>query len=127
MGPICPRLCSPRWKWGALWTTDPMIGLNLISTLVNLEIMLIELYKFLTYLMIHPKLHQITACVLTNILSCTPTDYEKLRPYFGWANTDVVKQTLNQTTQWGVAVDSFPMKRYLKSRNPAVFLGDMSL
>ena len=36
------------------------------------------------------------------------------------ANTDVVKQTLDQTTQWGVAIDSFPMKRHLKSRNPAL-------
>ena len=32
----------------------------------------------------------------------------------------IVKQTIDQTTQWGVALDSFPMKRHLKSRNPAL-------
>ena len=43
-----------------------------------------------------------------------------MRPFFGWVNSDVVKQTIDQTTQWGVAIDSFPMKRHLKSRNPAL-------
>ena len=50
----------------------------------------------------------------------TPTDYEKLRPPFGWVNSDIVKQTIDQTTQWGVALDSFPMKRHFNSRNPAL-------
>ena len=27
---------------------------------------------------------------------------------------------IDQTTQWGVALDSVPMKRHLKSRNPAL-------
>ena len=49
----------------------------------------------------------------------TPTDYEKLRPYFGWVNSDIVKQTIDQTTQWGVTLDSFSMKRHLKRKNPA--------
>ena len=43
-----------------------------------------------------------------------------MRPFFGWVNSDIVKQTIDQTTQWGVALDSFPMKRHLKSRNPAL-------
>ena len=55
-----------------------------------------------------------------HVFQCTPVDYEKLRPFFGWVNSDIVKQTIDQTTQWGVALDSFPMKRYLKSRNPAL-------
>ena len=50
----------------------------------------------------------------------TLIDYDKLRPYFGWVNSDIVKQTIDQTTQWGVALDYFPMKRHLKSRNPAL-------
>ena len=49
---------------------------------------------------------------------CTPIDYEKFLPFFGWVNSDIVKQTIDQTTQWGVALDSFPMKRHLKSRSP---------
>ena len=43
-----------------------------------------------------------------------------MRPFFGWVNSDIVKQTIEQTTQWGVALDSFPMKRHLKCRNPAL-------
>ena len=43
-----------------------------------------------------------------------------MRPYFGWVNSDIVKQTIDQITQWGVALDSFPIKRHLKSRNPAL-------
>ena len=43
-----------------------------------------------------------------------------MRPYFGWVNSDIVKQTIDQTTQWGVALDSFPMKRLMKSKNSAL-------
>ena len=43
-----------------------------------------------------------------------------MRPYFGWVNSDIVKQTIDQTTQRGAALDSFPMKRDLNSRNPAL-------
>ena len=50
----------------------------------------------------------------------TQVDYEKLRLFFGWVNSDIVKHTMDQTTQWGVALDSFTMKRHLKSRNPAL-------
>ena len=55
-----------------------------------------------------------------HVFQHTPVDYKKLRPFFGWVNSDIVKQTIDQTTQWGVALDSFPMKRQLKSRNPAL-------
>ena len=48
-----------------------------------------------------------------------PIYYDKLRPYLGWVNSDIVKQTIDWTTQWGVALDSFSMKR-LKSRNSAL-------
>ena len=37
-----------------------------------------------------------------------------MRPFFGWVNSDIVKQTIDHTTQWGVALDPFPMKRHLK-------------
>ena len=104
----------PDGKGEPSWTTDPNDRSQLIPTKRNLEIMLIELYKFLTYLMIHPA-HNLSGnkCALTH----THTDYEKLMPYVCWVNTDVVKQTLGQTTQWGVAIASFPMKRQFKSRN----------
>ena len=55
-----------------------------------------------------------------HVFQPTPVDYKKLRPFFGWVNSDIVKQTIDQTTQWRVALDSSPMKRHLKSRNPAL-------
>ena len=48
-------------------------------------------------------------------------DYEKFRPYFGWVNVDTVKKTMEQSTQWGVSLpNTFPMKKNLKSRTPAL-------
>ena len=48
-------------------------------------------------------------------------DYEKFRPYFGWVNVDIVQRTMEQSTQWGVSLPyTFPMKKHLKSRNPAL-------
>ena len=48
-------------------------------------------------------------------------DYEKFRPYFGWVNVDTVQKTMEQSTQWGVSIPNiFPMKKHLKSRNPAL-------
>ena len=47
-------------------------------------------------------------------------EYEKLRPYCAWVNADTVQSTIEQSTQWGVSItNTFPMKRHLKSRNPA--------
>ena len=48
-------------------------------------------------------------------------DYENFRPYFGWVNVDTVQKTMEQSTQWGVSIpNTFPMKKHLKSRNPAL-------
>ena len=49
-------------------------------------------------------------------------DFDKYRPYFGWVNVDTIKETFKHTTQWGVSVTTFPMKRHLKSRNPALII-----
>ena len=52
--------------------------------------------------------------------NATP-DYEKFRPYFGWVNVDSVQNNMEQSTQWGVSIPNrFPIKRHLKSRNPAL-------
>ena len=53
------------------------------------------------------------------VKSETP-DYDKCRPYFGWVNTDTISDTFKHTTQWGVSIDTFPMRRHLKSRNPVL-------
>ena len=47
-------------------------------------------------------------------------EFDKYRRYFGWVNADTIKETFKHTTQWGASVTTFPMKRHLKSRNPAV-------
>ena len=48
-------------------------------------------------------------------------DYEKLRPYFHWVNVDTVQKPIAQSIQWGVSIpNTFPMKKHLKSRNPAL-------
>ena len=48
-------------------------------------------------------------------------DYEKFMPYFGWVNVDTVQKTMEQSTQWGVSIpNTFPMKKHLKSRDPAL-------
>ena len=48
-------------------------------------------------------------------------DYEKFRPYFGLVNVDTVQKTMEQSTQWGVFLpNTFPMRKHLKSRNPAL-------
>ena len=47
-------------------------------------------------------------------------DYENFRPYFGWVNVDTIQNTMEQSTQWGVSLlNTFPMEKHLKSRNPA--------
>ena len=46
-------------------------------------------------------------------------DYEKFN--FGWVNVDTAQKTMEKSTQWGVSLpNTFPMKRRLKSRNPAL-------
>ena len=52
------------------------------------------------------------------VMSETP-DYDKYRLYFGWMNTDTSRDTFKNTTQCGVSIGTYPMKRHLKSRNPA--------
>ena len=48
-------------------------------------------------------------------------DYEKFRPDFGWVNVDTVQKTKELSIQWGVSLpNTFPTKKHLKSRNPAL-------
>ena len=47
-------------------------------------------------------------------------DFDKYRPYFGWVNADTIRDTFKHTTQWGASVDTFPMRKHLKSRNIAL-------
>ena len=48
-------------------------------------------------------------------------EYEKFRSYFGWANVDTVQKAMGQSTQCGDFIpNTFPIKKHLKSRNPAL-------
>ena len=47
----------------------------------------------------HPKISPIhNLLVNKHVIQRTPVDYEKLRPFFGWVNSDIAKQTIDQTT-----------------------------
>ena len=45
-----------------------------------------------------------------HLKSETP-DYDKYRPYFGWVNTDTIRDTIKNTTQWGISIGTYPMKK----------------
>jgi hypothetical protein len=47
-------------------------------------------------------------------------DLGRLRPYFGWISTDLVKQTLSHTTQYGRLPAGTHLKQVYKSANPAL-------
>ena len=58
---------------------------------------------------------------LMNVFNKDTPDYEKLRPYFGWINVETVQKPIQQASHWGVSLpNTFPMKRHLKSRYPAL-------
>jgi hypothetical protein len=49
-----------------------------------------------------------------------PVDYESLRPRFGWAPTDIIKHTFNNTTQYVRSLHMYDdMRKHFKSRFPA--------
>ncbi|MEL6802173.1 MAG: hypothetical protein AAFO91_00130, partial [Bacteroidota bacterium] len=47
-------------------------------------------------------------------------DYELLRPFFGWKPVEVVRKTLQATTQFATNVVRLPLRRHYKSRFPAL-------
>ena len=56
-----------------------------------------------------------------HVVNNDTADYAKTQALFGWVNDDTVQQAIEQLTQWGVSIPNpFPMKRHLKSRNPAL-------
>ena len=56
-----------------------------------------------------------------HVVNNNTPDYEKFIPYFGFINDDTVQKIMEQSTQWEVSIpNTFPMKKHLKSRNPAL-------
>ena len=66
-----------------------------------------------------PSPMAITQANKHNVKSETP-DYDQYRLSLGWVNTDTIRDTFKHITQFGVSIDTFPMRRHLKSRNPAL-------
>ena len=96
------------------WSNDPEERFAFIltltqtpsSTLTPCSTLMTNHYVFRTYQ--HDVSHE------------TP-DYEKFSSYFVSVNVDTVQKTMEQSTQWGVSLpNTFPMKKHLKSRNPAL-------
>jgi hypothetical protein len=52
----------------------------------------------------------------------TPVEpaYDKLRPYFGWVSTEIVKKTLAQTTQLARTTTGTLLKNVYRAQNPAL-------
>ena len=50
----------------------------------------------------------------------TTIDYDKLKPYFGLVNAEIIKRTFVNSTQWAVASTQFPMRKHFESRVPAL-------
>ena len=60
-----------------------------------------------------------TISVQKHVQQPTVTDYNKLKPYFGWVNAETIKKTFENSTQWTVTPTRFPMRKHFKSRFPA--------
>ncbi len=63
-----------------------------------------------------PPIHTITPRTLTQ----RSPDFARLRPYFGWISADLVKLTLEHTTQYARIPTGTLLKRAYKSANPAL-------
>ena len=49
-----------------------------------------------------------------------PFDYESIRKFFGWRPVEVVKHTIQATTQYAKNVIRLPLRKHYKSRFPAL-------
>ena len=82
-------------------------GLNILGDYVNRSLSILDILDE------RPPISPIHNLLINkHVFQWTPIDYDKLRPYFGWVNSDNVKQAIDQTTQWGASLESFPMKRH---------------
>ena len=46
----------------------------------------------------------------------TTIDYDKQIPYFGWVNTETIKRTFENSTQWAVTSTRSHIRKHFKSR-----------
>ena len=95
-GTLCLTLCTPRWKWGSTDPNDRSQFDPNFDEFVDYANRAIQILNIPNDTPQTSSVHNL--CANKHALTCTCTDYEKLGPYFGWVSTDVVKQTLEQTT-----------------------------
>lgn len=67
-----------------------------------------------------PDVLPIASPLTPRTLAQHPPDYDLLRPYFGWISSDLVKKTLEYTTQYARLPTGTLLKRAYKSPNPAL-------
>ena len=130
MGSFCPGLCSPIGDGEPPWSNDcderfffdhnfdefEDYTQRVIQTLSILDDTSIPLTPCST---LRASQHVIRSN--QHVVNNDTPNYEKFRPYFGWVNVDTVQKTMEQSTQWVVSIpNTFPMKKHLKSRNPAL-------
>ena len=62
---------------------------------------------------------QSKATVAATKMKPNKPDYEKLRPLFGWAPADIIRQTYLKTTRYAWTVLHYPFRKHFKTRFPA--------
>ena len=130
MGSFCPGLYTPICEWEPPWSNDPDERSAFDPNFDEFGDYTERAIQTLSFL--DDSSSTLTPCptLMTNQhvirtyqhdVSHEAPDYETSRPYFGWIIVDTVQKTMEQSTQWGVSLpNTFPMKKHLKSRNPAV-------
>ena len=79
----------------------PIKTFSLITILMNLVIMSIDHCTLFHISDDSPPISPIHKLIVNkHVYQSIPVDYEKLRPFFGGVNSDIVKRTIDQTTQW---------------------------
>ena len=101
------HLIDPNFDTHGLYTKR---AINAVSSLADVQ------HKSAMALSSPESTHQANK---HHVKSETP-DYDKYRLYFGWVNTDTIRDTFKHTTQWVVSIGTYPMKRHLETRNPAL-------
>ena len=78
MGPICPRLCTPIWKWVAFWTADPNVRSQIDPIYEEFGDYDNRSIQILNVLDDTPQISSVhNLCANKHHLTQTPNDYEK--------------------------------------------------
>lgn len=103
-------------RWKACRTTDVDHFLSTISTDTLLQTG--ECFDSLSYAIISAMEHiASTNQAHMGVSSLSDIDIEETQPYLAWAPLDVIRKTIECTTQLARAQERYPMRRHRKSRH----------